>query len=461
MRTISLALWALLLPIVSGCQPNEIEPNEIEPNESTAAAEVTNRIPIPLEVVSNIGITFEKAERGKLGRWLRVPGRLEVPHDRRWTVRAPALGRVHPRVRVGDVVEKGRVLAVLESPALLEERRKILIAANAVKNAQAEAQAAAARLTEAESLLTHAVEFESTCLQRRTRMVELLPTGSDSGSMLSSKELIDAEQTLVDARSRSLETAVLRDDLKKRSRRLRLEIDHARIELDQQLTSLSVLTGQSLEGLRSVVDGAPLWQTLSELELRAPSGGMVMAVAVSDGEHVPEATPIVRVSNASTLAFTGFLPESDLDRLSPGAFVRLESAGMGGKPVLTKLWDSPPTFDEASRTLRIRAWVANPSLGIPDGTSATAYVQVSESEKEEVLVPEACVVFDGLEAVVFRRDSADPDVAVRTPVELGERSAGLVEVLAGVLVGTLVIDDAPALNDRIALLRFRSWAIFF
>ena len=70
-----------------------------------------------------------------------------------------------------------------------------------------------------------------------------------------------------------------------------------------------------------------------------------------------------------------------------------------------------------------------------------AHVLVMESENEEVLIPSRCVVFDGLEAIVFRRDPGDPSVVIRTPVELGSRAAGQVEVFAGVLDGDAVVAD--------------------
>ncbi len=434
MRITHLALWTVLFSVVSGCQPKQPAANDSSP-----ADEVTNRIPIPPEVISNIGISFETAERGRLGRWLRVPGRLEVPQDRRWTVRAPAQGRARPRVRVGDTVEKGAVLVVLESPALLDARKTIFAATNAVRNAEDEARASAARLKEAELLWAQTTEFETKCQQRRNGMRELQGAATDSSSALSSRELIEAEQTWVDARGRTLETAVLRDDLQKRARRLTLEVARAKIEVDQQIASLAVLTGHSVDALSSSVDGTPVWKTLSILELRAPGAGVVMSVDVADGERVSEDMPLVILSDPSMLVFAGYVPESDFGALTPSAPTRVRAAGLGNAHVLTKLWESPPTYDEDSRALRVNAWVPNLNRRVPHGISATAHIQISESAAEEVVIPEACVVFDGLEAVVFRRDPDDPNVAIRTPVELGERASGQVEVLSGVLDGDEVV----------------------
>lgn len=430
------ALCGLILALGMSCTSRK---EEVAPS-GVPEPEISNRIAIPPEVVTNIGITFEKARRGNLNQWLRVSGHLDVPEDQRWVVRSPADGRVEIVVRVGDRVEKGTILGVLESPALLAGQQSILSAINTVANASELASAAASRLKEAEQLSENAAQFEIEINRRRDRLREIHSATSGSDSAISNKELIEAERSSVEAGKRSLEAAVLRDDLLKRSRGLEIEVQRARIDLDQQLVAMSVLTGIAPEALGSSRDGAPVWKTLKEVQLPSPGGGIVMSVAAADGEHVSEGMPLLAVSDPSQLTFHGFLPESDLDRLTLGAPVRVVAAGTNGS-VETTLWDSPPTFDESSRNLLISAWVPNPSLRIPHGISATGQILIGESKSEEVLLLEDCVIFDGLEAVVYVRDSSDPGFVTRTSVELGMRSAGFVEILAGLLHGDDVVLD--------------------
>ena len=59
MRMAQVILWALVLPSLWGCQTRE--PESTEPEEAPV---VTDRIPVPPEVISNIGITFKTARRG-------------------------------------------------------------------------------------------------------------------------------------------------------------------------------------------------------------------------------------------------------------------------------------------------------------------------------------------------------------------------------------------------------------
>lgn len=439
MMRVSIMLLGIAWIVAVGCVEQPAKPND--PQQTP---EITNRIPVPPEVIANIGITFEKATRGKVGEWLRVPGRLEVPEDRRWTLRASAEGRIRCYARPGELVTKDYLLFALESPALRAAQTRILDAVTRQENAESEAGFARERYREAETLWEQAKAFEEKSNQRWQRLNEVL--GEGSASRLSARERLAAEREWLDARERTLEAAVHRDDLRIRSRQRDLDLARAQFDRDEQIDALAVLTGDHFVELTGDVRGKPRWQTLGALEIVAPEAGIVTSVAVAEGEHVAAGTAVATLVDPSMLVFRGTLPESDLARVKPEASLRITAAG-ADDAINCKTWPAPPEYDARSRTLRVSAWVPNPDARFPDGLSATAQLLVAESGSDEVIIPEACVIFDGLEAVVFRRDPADPGVVIRTPVELGRRGAGFVAVLSGVL------DDDEIVRDGIYQLK--------
>lgn len=441
MRVPILALGAGLMALVTSCTPPAHEPHA-----ESAPVEATNRIPIPPEVVSNIGITFVRAERGRLAEWLRVPGSLDLPPDRRSVVRSPARGRVRLEVRIGDVVEDGVVLAIVDTPELRKAQDLVLAASTAADLVAERIAAASQRLEESEALGIEARRVEREVERRRDRLRTVASAATD-GSTFSNRELLEVEEALLEARARTLSVLSQRDDLKRQTRQLEVDLLRARIELDERYVALSVLTGHPPDALASSSDAGPLWRTIDRVELRSPRAGIVTSVDVTSGEHVAEGAALVAVTDPSTLLFRGFVPESDRTRVSPAASVRLDGPGLA-ESIETTLWSSPPSYDPATRRIELSAWVPNPGLKLPPGLSATGLVRVAEGKSEEVLLDRECVVFDGLDAVVFRRDPADPDSVVRTSVELGRRSGGMVEVLAGVLEGDeVVLDGAHQLKQ--------------
>ena len=422
---------ALFVGASSGCRPSTA-PTIVPP----AATPPVGRISVTPEVIANIGVTFETAERAPLATWLRVPGRLEVPEDQRWTVRSPADGRVTVWVEPWAEVAEGDRLATIESPTLRATQQAIVIAQKSLETVASESKAAAERLRESEMVLRDARAFEADAKARMERLDEIA-----GGEALSTSERLAAHEAHVEACQRSLQAAVSRDDLRRRSRSLAVEAENASLAIEEKLDQLTVLSGLSRDRLTEEIDTPdgrrPRWTTVSTIDLRAPSRGTAIAVHVANGEHVGDSDRILDLFDVSSLVFRGQTPETDWRALRPGARVRIELPG--GDEFETALSAVLPVLDETSRAVRVQAAVPSSAGALPHGLSATAFVVTDESDTEEVLIPEGSVVFDGLDAITFRRDPDDPTTVIRTPVELGARSGGRVVVHAGLLDGDEVV----------------------
>ena len=118
-RNSVLALAALSM--LAACSRDD--PSEA-PNKADTS--ITNRIAVPSEVVANLGITFAQATRGKVGSWISVPGELYVPGTHRWSLRAPAPGRLTAVALRWKEVETGDVVAELTTPKLREAQQDLI-----------------------------------------------------------------------------------------------------------------------------------------------------------------------------------------------------------------------------------------------------------------------------------------------------------------------------------------------
>ncbi len=431
LSAVASVLLGAAIVLVPSCSPVE------KPLSQGAASPVTNRLDVPPEVVNNLGITWEKATRGRLGVWREVPGQLEVPESRRWTLRSPARARLVSVVPRWRAVEKGSEIAVLTSPELREAQRTIEFAQRTLDRARKEVVAARARLGDSKAHLADAKSFEAAS---RSRLVELEAL-HERGNALTIHEFIEARRTVTDAGKASLDAAITRDQLVSMVATKQLEADQALLSVDERLNGLAVLTGLSVQELTETIGKEPTWRTIDSLTVRAPAPGVVVELLAAHGETLETGAPIVRVFDTSELRFRGHLPEGDLGTLSAGNPVRLEFPSRQLRPIETVLNAPLPVADIETRMIHVEAVVANDSGILAHGISVMAHVLEMESAHEEVLIPSRCVVFDGLEAIVFRRDPDDPNVVIRTPVELGSRAAGQVEVFAGVLDGDAVVAD--------------------
>jgi len=398
---------------------------------------ITNRLGIPPEVVNNLGISFEIATRGRLGVWEEMSGELEVPEARRWTIRAPVSARVVSIVSRWEPVKRGAEIAVLASSDVQVIQQAIARAERISEQALTEMEAAVTRLAESEAHRLEAQEYEEAS---RGRLGNLLALG-DPGSALTAREIMEARGTLTAASKARLDAAIARDDLLSLVARLRLEADQAKLSADAELNGLAMLAGRSPAELRASTEDGAAWERLTGLTQRAPANGVVVELWVSPGEFVEKGSPIALVYDTSTLHFHGQLPEGDLGLLRANQTVRIEFPSRRRPPIETRVERLLPLADTKTRMIRVVAAVPNEEPLLPHGLSVTARVLVEEGASEEVLIPLRCVVYDGLEAIVFRRDPGDPNVVIRTPLELGRRAAGQVEVLAGVMSGDEVVAD--------------------
>lgn len=465
-------LAVALLSAVGGCGGGAPP----APVSSSPSPAITNRIPLPAEVVANLGITFEKARRGQLETRLRIPGRVEVAPEARFVVRAPLSGRVSLKTARWQRVAKGDVIGEIVSPDLRKVQEEMAEASALVDRLDIELtlmRAEAAPLADvaraAEATLVSARDREKATqagLESADALVTLARERVASTQRLTAENglasgvIFAARKDHVEAEAAVLEATLRRDEARRATPDLTLSLATARVRAEtaarqiaileqkkataetsvrQQLRHLAVLTGFPAESLAARSGAGPAWALLESATLRSPAGGIVTEVDVSDAEWVEAAASILRIVDPTKMVFRGEVPESDAARIPTEASVRIEVGCSNCSILETKLGAARPVADPRTRTLLVEARLPGDGSAYADGSSATAAVLLAGSQNEETLIPSASVVQDELETLVFRRDPAKPDQVIRTPVSIGMRSGGWVEVLAGVAAGDEVV----------------------
>ncbi|WP_218673745.1 efflux RND transporter periplasmic adaptor subunit, partial [Candidatus Entotheonella palauensis] len=353
-----------------------------------------------------------------------------------FTIRAPASGRVQVFKSHWDTVAAGDVVAELVSPDLLAIQQALLTARSTNTRAKNELSAVQALLQESEAHVRQARALTQQAKERYEALQRLL-----NRNALSGKELLHAKQDHLGAQALALEAALRRDSLRSRQVQLGLEATQAQLAFRQHLKALAILTGFSEADLQANTNGTATWHNLTSLKIRAPGAGRLVDLLVSNGEWVATSATVAKILDTKELRFRGQLPEAELGHLSPGAPIRVTPAAAGFEAISTRLVGPLPLTHQETRTVLVEARIPNADLRLPDGLSATAHILLDQSQYEEALVPSDCMVQDGLEWIVFRRDPTQPDYVIRTTIGLGDRSRGYTEVLSGVLEGDRVVCD--------------------
>jgi membrane fusion protein, heavy metal efflux system len=282
-----------------------------------------------------------EVQGGMLSKRITVPGSIVPSGDHIARVAVRLLGTVAElRKRLGDAVQAGEVVAVIESREVADAKSEHL----------------AARLV---------FDLQQTLFTRSTNLFE--------GKVLSENDFLRARTTFEDAR---------------------VKIEIAR----QKLFALS-LTAEQIEALPQ----QPV-ETLRRQELRTPIAGRVAERRVELGSLVGREgleSELFVIVNLSVVWADLAVPTRDLAAIREGQQITI-AAGKGDEPSLATIMFVSPLLDKDTRAARVVASVDNAALKWRPGSFITAEIPTDE-EPAAIVVPKTALQSLKGETVVFVR----------------------------------------------------------
>ena len=225
------------------------------------------------------------------------------------TLYSPRQGLVSLKVREGQLVVSGDVLAVVESPELDSQVRQEQATFEALRSDLGRKRLAVRQQNlenrQRADLLEVRLEAANRALDRSQRL-------SDLGLA----NAIELEQAHDAVKIASLELDQARQSLELEREALEFELKDTRLRLDRQ---------------RLVLEDAERQRT--ELSLRAPFDGQVGSLSVADRDAVVRGQPVLTVVDLSDLEVEVSIPESSADDVAAGveAVVTLDGRDWPGR----------------------------------------------------------------------------------------------------------------------------------
>lgn len=174
--------------------------------------------------------------------------------------------------------------------------------------------------------------------------------------------------------------------------------------------------------------------------IRAPFSGVVGLRNVSVGELVRPGDVIAQLDDASVIKLDFTVPERFLAVIEPGLSIAARSAAFPDE-VFNGVVDQVDTrIDPATRAVTVRALIDNADGRLRPGMLMT--VEMRRAERDQTAVPGSAIVRFQDDTFVFVIEQGERGArAVRRDVRLGQRKNGLVEVVAGLEAGELVVAE--------------------
>ena len=226
------------------------------------------------------------------------------------------------------------------------------------------------------------------------------------------------------------------------SSRAQAGLDKQRVERAEDLFRKNFISQQAFDEARANAARSAAKQRedearLAKTEISAPFAGVVGLRQVSEGAFVAAGTDIARLEKIDQLKLDFRVPEVYVGRLQPGQAVRVQLDAYGDLRFPGAVYAIEPAVDEATRTVLVRARVANPQLKLRPGMFARVWAQLAVRENA-VWIPEQAIVPRGQDSFVFRVVDGKAEMV---KVQTGVRKVGEVEISQGVAAGDLVVTE--------------------
>ena len=174
---------------------------------------------------------------------------------------------------------------------------------------------------------------------------------------------------------------------------------------------------------------------LQKASIVAPFEGVVGLSDVTIGRYLAVGDRVVNLEAIDPLKVDFRVPEMFLSSLRTGQAVSINVDAFPERPFRGEVYAIDPLVDVEGRAVRLRARVANRDGVLRPGLFARVELTI-DRRQNAMLVPEAALVPQGEDRFVYRVTDGEVKFA---KVEVGERSAGQVELTGGVKPGDVIV----------------------
>lgn len=221
-----------------------------------------------------------------------------------------------------------------------------------------------------------------------------------------------------------------------------LKLAESRFRRTEELAGKGFISQQALDEARANLDivKAKLEAarvTLTKTTIRAPFTALAGLRNVSPGAYVKKGDGIVELTAIDQLNLDVRVPEVYLPLVRIGQPVSVTVDALPGQTFQGKVYAMEPVVDLATRGALVRARISNAAGRLKPGMFARVSANLG-SRPHAVVVPEQAILPKGKQTYIYKVVEGKADL---TPVMLGRRSPGQVEVVSGIKAGDTIVVD--------------------
>lgn len=220
-----------------------------------------------------------------------------------------------------------------------------------------------------------------------------------------------------------------------------LKLAESRFKRSEELAGKGFISQQALDEARANLDiikarVREVRVAQDRTVIRAPFSGLAGLRKVSPGAYLKKGDDIVELAAVDQLNLDVRVTEIYLPLVKIGQPVTLTVDALPGKTFTGKVYAMEPVIDLSTRGALVRARISNPKGQLKPGMFAR--VSADLGSRTAVVVPEQSILLKGNQTFVYKVEEGK---ALLTPVQLGNRRPGEVEVATGLDAGDTIVVD--------------------
>lgn len=186
---------------------------------------------------------------------------------------------------------------------------------------------------------------------------------------------------------------------------------------------------------------------IEKRDIRAPFDGMLGLREVSVGALVQPGAKITTLDDLSQIKVDFDVPAVFLTSLKPGMSITGLVQAFGDRTFTGEVRTINTQVDPVTRTVTVRAFVSNTDGALRPGLLMS--VILKKNFRQALVIPEEALIKRGARNFVYVvTQEQDKIIARQTPIEIGGRMPGFLEVLSGLKAeDKIVVDGVVKIND--------------
>lgn len=173
---------------------------------------------------------------------------------------------------------------------------------------------------------------------------------------------------------------------------------------------------------------------VNKMKIYAPQTGILGLRQVSVGDFLAVGAPIVNVERLDPIKVDFRVPEIFAPAVKRGQSINISVDALPDQSFAGEVIAIDPKIDVNGRNMVVRAVLSNPRGDLLPGMFARVTLSLAK-RAQAVLIPEEAIL-PGNPPAIFKVIEGK---AARTPVVIGERQGGMVEIRKGVTAGEIVV----------------------